>query len=125
MSYNATIFESDMRLISQKNDLKNALNRLKRINRKIKETIKFFGFEMGKPYTQMQGPGNKLLVVHYPVIVGDTDSDEIWNKIEKNVSLEVGELLDTFNLEDVWGWEGIEVSKKSPKDTIDLLFYLK
>lgn len=125
MSYNATVFESDMNLIGEKNNPKNALNRLKRINKKVKEAIEFHGFEAGKPYTKMQGPGNKLLVAHYPVVVGDTDNDEIWDKVDGDLSIDVGDLLDNFNLEDAWGWEGIEVSKKSPKDTIDLLFYLK
>lgn len=116
--YTALNFEADLK---SANGPKSALNRLKKINKKVKETIEYYGYKAGKPYSQME---RGVLIVHYPVIVDDVNSDETWDHIYKDVSFDVGELLDIFKLDDVIGFEGQEVSKKS-KNTIDIMFYLK
>lgn len=120
--YTANDFHADLKNLSTKNSSQKALNRLNRINKKVRETIRYYGFEAGKPYSQKE---RDVLIVHYPVIVGDVDSDENWDKIYKDVSFDIAGLLEENNLEDDWGFEGQEISKKSPKDTIDVLVYLK
>jgi hypothetical protein len=120
--YTAMNFTSDMQSISTINDPKKSLNQLKRLDRKVKETIESFGFKSGKPYSQKE---SNTIVVHYPVVVDTTDSDEIWNKIYREVSSEFDKIVENANLDDIWAWEGMEISKKSPKDTIDMMVYLK
>ena len=120
--YTANDFVADLKKLSAQSDSTKALNRVKRINKKVRETIGYYGFEAGKPYSQKE---HGVLIVHYPVIVGDADSDKNWDKVNKDVSLDIAGLLEDYNLEDAWGFEGQEVSEKSPKDTIDVLIYLK
>jgi hypothetical protein len=120
--YTAMDFRDDMKSVATYNEPKKALNQLKRLNRKVKETIEYFGFKAGKPYSQKE---HNTIVVHYPVIVEDVDSDEIWDKIYKEVSSEFDDIVESFKLDEVWGWEGLEISKKSPNDTIDMMVYLK
>lgn len=121
MKYTADQFNSDLQEVAYLNDPKKALSQLKRIHGKMKDLIeKKYNFRLGKVNTEKKG---KNFYVSYPVIGEDVNEDELWNTVEKPLSLDVFEIIDDAKLDEIWAYEGIR--QGSSGDIVEVLLYLK
>ena len=125
MNYTAEEFKKDTAVVAYVNDPKEALNKLKKLHKKIKNVVESdYNYNLGKVYTEQKG---KNYFVVFPVInkdveEGDEVSDEMWNEVDKDVSFWMYQVVEDAKLDEVWSFEG---QREADANTIEVMFYLK
>ena len=85
MNYTAEEFKKDTAVVAYVNDPKEALNKLKKLHKKIKNVVESdYNYNLGKVYTEQKG---KNYFVVFPVINKDVEEgDEVSDEIILDVS---------------------------------------